>query len=85
MLMLAHLKSFWVRTAAQTFGRKCLSKSRFFEALHRFNIPVEMHIYAEGGHGLALANEETSYPDGYGIQKECQSWIGLAQQWLLRL
>ena len=57
----------------------------FFEALHRFNIPVEMHIYAEGGHGLALANEETSYPDGYGIQKECQSWIGLAQQWLLRL
>lgn len=57
----------------------------FFTALHKYNIPVEMHIYAEGNHGLGLANEETSNVEGDGIKKECQSWIRLAQQWLLRL
>ena len=31
----------------------------FFEALHKNKIPVEMHIYPAGGHGLSLANEET--------------------------
>lgn len=57
----------------------------FFEALHRYHIPVEMHIYGHGGHGLGLANEETSRADGYGVEIECQTWIGLAQQWVLRL
>ncbi len=54
----------------------------FFQALHEKNIPVEMHIYPVGGHGLSLANYETSYADGYGIQKECESWIDLAGDWL---
>ena len=30
-------------------------------------------------HGLSLANEETCRANGIGVQKECQSWIGLAQ------
>lgn len=54
----------------------------FFNALHEKNIPVEMHIYPIGGHGLSLANEETCRMDGLGIQKECQSWISLACDWL---
>ena len=54
----------------------------FFEALHKENIPVEMHIYPVGGHGLSLANEETSIPNGYGVQEECQSWISLVEGWL---
>lgn len=57
----------------------------FFEALHKENIPVEMHIYPVGGHGLSLANEETSIPNGYGVQEECQSWIQLVKEWLKRL
>ena len=40
----------------------------FFEALHKNKIPVEMHIYPAGGHGLSLANEETKRQDGSGIQ-----------------
>lgn len=36
----------------------------FFEALRRNHVPVEMHIYPVGGHGLSLANEETSHEDG---------------------
>lgn len=54
----------------------------FFQALHRLGIPAEMHIYPVGGHGLGLANEETSNREGYGVQEECQSWITLACDWI---
>lgn len=54
----------------------------FFEALHTNHIPVELHIYPVGGHGLSLCNEETSIPNGYGMQEECQSWISLVKKWL---
>lgn len=54
----------------------------FFQALREKNIPVELHIYPVGGHGLSLANEETCRANGIGIQNECQSWIGLACDWL---
>lgn len=54
----------------------------FFQALHAHGVSAELHIYPAGGHGLGLANAETANRDGYGIQKECQSWIDLAGQWL---
>lgn len=54
----------------------------FFQALHKLDIPTEMHIYPVGGHGLGLANEETSCGNGYGVQEECQSWIKLACDWM---
>lgn len=54
----------------------------FFEALRRNHVPVEMHIYPVGRHGLSLANEETSHEDGGCIQPECQSWMELACIWL---
>ena len=54
----------------------------FFNALRKFQIPVEMHLYPVGGHGLSLANEETSYEDGRCIQKECQTWMELACKWI---
>lgn len=57
----------------------------FFESLHKYQIPVEMHIYPIGGHGLALATEETCMENGYGIQEECQSWMGLAISWVKHL
>ena len=54
----------------------------FFNVLRKFEIPVEMHLYPVGGHGLSLANEETSNEDGGCVQKECQSWIELACKWM---
>ena len=54
----------------------------FFNALRKFKVPVEMHLYPIGGHGLSLANEETGYKDGGCIQKECQSWMELTWNWL---
>ena len=52
----------------------------FFQALHEKNIPIELHIYPVGGHGLSLATAETG-----SVQKECQSWVPLAIDWALRL
>ena len=58
----------------------------FFIALHALEIPVEMHIYPVGGHGLGLANEETqSYEYQNAVREECQSWISLAIDWMWHL
>ena len=54
----------------------------FFEALLANGVSAELHIYPVGGHGLSLANEETCRSNGIGVQKECQSWIRLAETWL---
>ncbi|ROR31453.1 acetyl esterase/lipase [Mobilisporobacter senegalensis] len=54
----------------------------FVEGLVEHKIPTEFHMYPVGAHGLGLANELTARPDGYGIQKECESWIQLAKVWL---
>ena len=55
------------------------------QALLRHKIPVEFHLYEKGGHGLSLANELTNNQAGSCYQKECQSWIALAETWLKNL
>ena len=52
------------------------------QAMRKYQIPVEFHMYPQGGHGLATADELTQNSDGSGIQKECQSWLPLVQVWL---
>ncbi len=54
----------------------------FFSALRWFHVPCEMHIYPVGVHGLSLASEETQHEGGRCRQKECESWLGLALDWL---
>ena len=51
-------------------------------AMRKHNIPVELHLYAKGGHGLGLADERTMGAEGYGIEPECQSWMELAYRWV---
>ena len=52
------------------------------DALVRENIPVECHIFEKGGHGLSMADWYTVDKDGFGMEESCQSWIGLARNWL---
>lgn len=54
----------------------------FFAALKEKNVPVEMHIYPTGKHGLALATKATMTPDGGSMQPECKSWISLVYDWI---
>jgi acetyl esterase/lipase len=55
------------------------------DALTDHGVPVEMHIYPTGCHGLSLANKEVSGEDGKFIVPSCQSWIPLAKTWLENL
>ncbi len=51
-------------------------------AMKKYDIPVEFHMYPVGGHGLSTCDSLAVDINGYGVQKECQSWIALAQSWL---
>jgi len=60
------------------------------EALNRYHIPVEAHLYPKGRHGLSLATKETTFEDmdpelfikefGY-----LSGWIELAKDFLRRI
>jgi acetyl esterase/lipase len=58
----------------------------FTQALNKYKIPFELHIYPKGAHGLSLATEETRYfADKGPLQRECQNWITMAGTWVLNL
>ena len=50
-------------------------------ALRKYKIPCELHIFAKGCHGLALATEETACLTGKEIQPECACWPELFATW----
>lgn len=51
------------------------------DAMRKYNIPFEMHIYPHGTHGLSLATEFTSTRDEL-IIPHVQSWITSAKEWI---
>ena len=55
------------------------------EAMKKYEIPVEFHMYPVGAHGLATCDKWSLTTDGRGIQEECQSWLPLAKKWLERI
>lgn len=58
----------------------------FAKALIKNNIPLEMHIYPQGVHGLALATEETKANNNEKtVQPEVTNWIDMAGIWLKNL
>ncbi len=59
----------------------CENSLLFAQALRRCGVCTELHIYPQGGHGLSLANEETSCENGYGVEESCQSWLPMALRW----
>ncbi len=54
----------------------------FATALKEAGVTAEVHIFPYGGHGLALASEETSHENGCEIVEECQQWPELAGRFL---
>lgn len=53
-------------------------------ALTAKRIPIELHIYDRGHHGLSLANELTETPDGYANEPAVRSWFDLFVEWMKR-
>lgn len=54
---------------------------RFATALADHKVPFELHIFARGEHGLALADETTAVEQRM-IEPRSQVWIELALAWL---
>ena len=52
------------------------------QAMKKYDIPAEFHMYPVGGHGLSTCDEQAACEGGYGVQVECQSWLPLVQTWL---
>jgi acetyl esterase/lipase len=50
---------------------KVQNSLRFYEACLHHRVPVEMHLYPQGGHGFGLHNKTTK-----------DEWIGRLQNWL---
>jgi acetyl esterase/lipase len=53
----------------------------FALALAKQKVPYELHVFQDGGHGLALANETTANSEEQ-INQECEIWFELAAKWL---
>ena len=58
-----------------------ISTLRFANALEEHNVKFELHIFPEGGHGLALANNVTA-PDSWAVVPKVQAWIDMAISWI---
>lgn len=52
-------------------------------ALRKLDIPFELHIYPDGGHGLSLATEEVA-DDPMGVIPHVASWMKLCIEWMAR-
>jgi pimeloyl-ACP methyl ester carboxylesterase len=46
-------------------------------AYRKYEIPVELHIFEDGNHGLSLANKEVK-----SINVPVQKWVELSHTWL---
>ena len=55
----------------------------FATALAEQGVPYEVHIFDQGIHGLALADEVTE-SQGRFLNPDCQIWVDLALKWLKR-
>lgn len=57
----------------------------FAAALKKHHIPLEMHIYSVGPHGLALANSVTQAVQDekiVAVESRCTGWTELARAWI---
>jgi len=51
----------------------------FYTALHKAGVPVEMHIYREGGHGFGMGKNKSVASETWHLR--CAEWLG-ANGWI---
>lgn len=52
------------------------------QVLASADVPVELHIYPEGGHGLGLANGVAYGPHGQAVIPHTAQWTTACHRWL---
>ena len=55
----------------------------FADALIAYGVPVELHVYPHGAHGLSLGNSLVNGPSG--TIPKLQSWMSFAKEWVYDL
>ena len=55
------------------------------DACKKAGVPVEAHLFPQGGHGLALGTADTAWQGVNGIEPCDHQWPVLANAWLRRL
>lgn len=53
----------------------------FAQALRKYKIPFELHIYPKGNHGLSLCDYESD-GNGSNTNPHCSTWPKLCDEWL---
>lgn len=59
-----------------------LGSLKFALACEQAGVNLEMHIYPQGKHGLALADLESCDSTLSCMEPQCQNWIQLAKTWI---
>ena len=54
------------------------------QALYEHHVPVELHVFPRGQHGLALATEWTMNGNPDMVLPEVARWVDLCCDWLKR-
>lgn len=54
----------------------------FVQALREHGISAEFHMYSVGRHGIGTGGKLTAGKNNAGLQKECETWMGLAKTWI---
>ena len=58
----------------------------FAQALKKYNIPFELHIYPQGGHGLSLCDQRSAKLEAdYLMNSHVGTWFKLAIEWIEQL
>ena len=56
-----------------------------YSALHKAGVPAELHIYADGWHGMATCDEEVNEGDvSDPMFRHIRTWIPLSVEFLKR-
>ncbi len=55
------------------------------EQYHQNNIPFEIHVFRDGGHGLSLGNHLVSNEPDFRVDTHYHHWIKLSIEWLDRV
>lgn len=63
-------------------GVPMLGSLRLAEAYYMLGMPVSLHIYPYGDHGIALATEKTSCGNSDWIQPLAAEWVGASVAWM---
>jgi predicted esterase len=58
---------------------------RYADALERESIDFELHVFAEGAHGLSLARSFTSAGSTAMVNDDMAQWFGLSVNWLKKI